>query len=261
MIRVCVAGAAGKMGREVSKAVVAEEGLELACGADPAAAGQPISSLGVRSNAVMLANLAECISTSKPDVIVDFTSPTAVEQNVKIGLESGVHMVVGTTGLARADFEKFEGLLRSKEANLFVAPNFAIGAVLMMRFAEAAAAYLPDAEIVELHHNTKADAPSGTSLSTAAAIERGRTAPPAGNPEGKETIPGARGAEREGTRIHSVRLPGLVAHQEIIFGGQGQTLSIRHDCTHRSSFMPGVMMAVKAVVDRPGLTYGLESIL
>jgi len=184
-----------------------------------------------------------------------------VMTNIKIGLESGVHMVVGTTGIEAADLAVFEPIMAEKGANLLVAPNFAIGAILMMRFAQQAAKYFPDAEIVELHHNAKADAPSGTSLKTAAHIAEGRAASPAGNPGGKETVSGARGAERDGTRIHSVRLPGLVAHQEVVFGGQGQTLSIRHDSIDRTSFMPGVVMAIKAVGDRPGLTFGLESLL
>ena len=262
MIRVCVTGAAGKMGREVAKAVVADPELELVGGADPASSGQPFSSLGVACNAVILANMSECIAMSHPDVLVDFTRPDAVMQNIKIGLEAGTHMVVGTTGAEPDDLATFEPLMKERGANLFVAPNFAIGAMLMMRFSQEAARFFPDAEIVELHHNTKADAPSGTSLKTAAHIARGRRGTvPAGNPDGRETIPGARGGERDMVRIHSVRLPGLVAHQEVLFGGQGQTLSVRHDSIDRTSFMPGVVMAIKAVGERPGLTFGLEKIL
>lgn len=261
MINVCVSGAAGKMGQEVARAVVADDGLELAGCADPAASGHPISSFGVASNVVILSNISECITTARPDVIVDFTRPEVVMKNIKIGLESGVHMVVGTTGLDAKELEGFESLMSEKGANLVVAPNFAIGAVLMMRFAQEAARYFPDVEIIELHHNAKADAPSGTSLKTAAHIAQGRRSDPEGNPGGKETVSGVRGGERDGTRIHSVRLPGLVAHQEVVFGALGQTLSIRHDSIARTSFMPGVVMAVKAVGERPGLTFGLEQIL
>lgn len=261
MLRVCVSGAAGRMGLEVAKAVVADPELELAGGADPAASGQSFSSLGVPSNAVVLANMSECITTAHPDVIVDFTTPDAVMQNIKIGLESRVHMVVGTTGIEPDDLAVFEPLMKERKANLFVAPNFAIGAVLMMRFAKEAAHYFPDAEIIELHHNAKADAPSGTALKTATQIALGRRRAAAGNPAGKEILAGARGAERDATHIHSVRLPGLVAHQEVVFGGQGQTLSVRHDSIDRTSFMPGVVMATKAVAQRPGLTFGLDQIL
>lgn len=261
MIRVCVSGAAGKMGREVAGAVISDPELELVGGADPGASGQSFSALGVACNAVILANMSECIATAQPDLVVDFTHPDVVMQNIKIGLEAGVHMVVGTTGVEAEDLIPFDGLMKETGANLLVAPNFAIGAVLMMRFAESAAKYFPDAEIIELHHNAKADAPSGTSLKTAGHIARGREGEPAGNPGGTEVLAGARGAERDRTRIHSVRLPGLVAHQEVLFGGQGQTLSIRHDSIDRSSFMPGVVMAIKAVGDRPGLTFGLEKIV
>ncbi len=261
MIRVCVSGAAGKMGQEVARAVAADPDLALVGCADPAGSGQPMSSFGISSNAVCLSNISECIATDRPDVIVDFTAPGVVMTNIKIGLEAGVHMVVGTTGIEPADLAVFEPVMRQTGANLLVAPNFAVGAILMMRFAQQAARYFPDAEIVELHHNAKADAPSGTSLKTAAHIAEGRASAPAGNPGGTEMVPGARGAERDGTRIHSVRLPGLVAHQEVLFGGQGQTLSIRHDSIDRTSFMPGVVMALKAVGDRPGLTFGLENVL
>ncbi len=261
MLRVCVSGAAGRMGRNVLKAIAADPELEIAGGADPVAGGGPISSLGVPSDAMLLGSLSQCIATTRPDIIVDFSIPDAVRQNIRIGLEAGVHMVVGTTGIAREELAEFNDLMNAKGANLFVAPNFAIGAILMMHFAEIAAKYYPDAEIIELHHNAKADAPSGTSLKTAAQIAAARTSAPQGNPGGREIVPGARGADVEDIRIHSVRLPGLVAHQEVIFGGEGETLSVRHDSMDRTSFMKGVILAVKAVPSRPGLTYGLENIL
>ncbi len=249
------------MGRNVLKAIAEDPELEIAGGADPVASGAPVSSLGVPSDSMLFGSLSECISSAKPEVIVDFSVPSAVKQNIRIGLEGGIHMVVGTTGLAREDLDGFNDLMREKGANLLVAPNFAIGAILMMHFAKIASKYYPDAEIVELHHNAKADAPSGTSLKTAAEIASARKAAPEGNPGGHETIAGARGADVDGVRVHSVRLPGLVAHQEVIFGGTGETLSVRHDSMERTSFMKGVVLAIKAVPSRPGLTYGLENIL
>ena len=172
-------------------------------------------------------------AVGEADAAVDFTRPDAVEGNVRACLEAGVPVVVGTTGFDR---ERVEALARDHGQPVFHAPNFALGAVLMMRFAAEAGTLMPHAEIVELHHETKLDAPSGTAKATAALLP-------------------------EGTPIHSVRLPGLVAHQEVIFGAQGQTLTIRHDATDRSSFMPGVLLAIKAVSTRPGLTVGLESLL
>jgi 4-hydroxy-tetrahydrodipicolinate reductase len=176
-------------------------------------------------------------------------------------VEHAVDMVVGTTGLTDADLERLRGLLEAEgaESNVIVAPNFALGAVLMQRFAAEASRFFPAVEVIELHHDTKADAPSGTALATVQRIlqERvqGYRAPDA------ESVPGARGGDVEGVRVHSVRLPGLVAHQEVILGAPGQTLTIRHDSMDRSSFMPGVLLAIKAVGARPGLTVGLEPLL
>jgi len=183
-----------------------------------------------------------------------------VMANARWCLRHGVHVVIGTTGVGAVDLEELRRAADAGEANAIVAPNFAIGAVLMMRFAELAAAHLDAAEIVELHHDGKKDAPSGTALSTArriAAARRGAWAAPGGD----EAHPGARGAHVEGIRVHAIRLPGLLAHQEVILGGPGQTLTIRHDSTDRTSFMPGVLLAVRSVASRPGLTIGLEPLL
>jgi 4-hydroxy-tetrahydrodipicolinate reductase len=184
-----------------------------------------------------------------------------VLDNVLWCIEHGVHAVVGTTGLSPDDLQRIESAVAAAEgsSNVFVAPNFAIGAVLMMRFAEQAARFLPAAEIIELHHDGKVDAPSGTALSTARKIAAARTTAYRG-PDA-ESMSGARGGDLEGVRIHSVRLPGLVAHQEVILGGPGQTLSIRHDSMDRSSFLPGVLLAVKEVAGHPGLTVGLDRLL
>jgi 4-hydroxy-tetrahydrodipicolinate reductase len=197
-----------------------------------------------------------------PDVMVDFTHPTVVEGNLRVALPMGVDCVVGTTGLSE---EKLAELaqLAEEDTSLFFAPNFAIGAVLMMQFAEQAARYMPDVEVTELHHDMKADAPSGTAIRTARMIAAARTEIPVA--PGRETelpgMEGARGALVEGVSVHSVRLPGLVAHQEVLFGGQGQTLTIRHDSIDRTSFMPGVVMAVREVGARKGLVIGLENLM
>ncbi len=190
------------------------------------------------------------------DVCVDFTHPDSVKGNVAWLLRSGVHAVVGTTGLTDADVAELRAL--TGPANALIAPNFAVGAVLMMELARQAAVHLPHVEIIELHHDRKADAPSGTALRTASLIADARTTDV--TPPGPEANP-ARGSITDGIAIHSVRLPGLVAHQEVIFGGTGETLTIRHDSIDRSSFMPGVLLAVKAVPTRPGLTVGLEHVL
>ncbi len=190
------------------------------------------------------------------DVCVDFTHPDSVKGNVAWLLRSGVHAVVGTTGLTDADVAELRAL--TGPANALIAPNFAVGAVLMMELARQAAVHLPHVEIIELHHDRKADAPSGTALRTASLIADARTTDV--TPPGPEGNP-ARGSITDDIAIHSVRLPGLVAHQEVIFGGTGETLTIRHDSIDRSSFMPGVLLAVKAVPTRPGLTVGLEHVL
>ena len=196
----------------------------------------------------------EAVLDAGADVAVEFTLPDSVKRNTAWLLERGVHTVVGATGLTEADIEELARL--TGPANLFVAPNFAIGAVLMMRFAEQAARYLPDVEITELHHERKVDAPSGTALRTARLISDARR----GTPARADDDP-ARGLLVEGVPVHSVRLPGLMASQEVVFGAQGQTLTIRHDSLDRSSFMPGVLLAVKRVAQMPGLTVGLDALL
>jgi 4-hydroxy-tetrahydrodipicolinate reductase len=221
VIRVVASGAAGKMGEAVCEAVEGAEGMELVARADP--------SLGVE--------LAETLGDA--DVVVDFTTPDTALANVRAFLAAGVHGVVGTTGF---DLEAAREAAEASEANCFVAPNFAIGAVLLMEAAQLAARHMPECEIVELHHDRKLDAPSGTAKRTA------------------ELISAAGGNVHE--PIHSVRLPGLVAHQEVIFGGEGQTLTLRHDSIDRRSFMPGVLLAVRRVADLPDrFTVGLEKLL
>jgi 4-hydroxy-tetrahydrodipicolinate reductase len=241
------------MGSEVCRAVEAADDLELAAVVDPAHTGEELSGLSVDAN-------PEALGKADAGVAVDFTDPDAVLENARWCLTNGVHVVIGTTGVTSAALGELRALAGSGTANAFVAPNFAIGAVLMMRFAEQAARYIDAAEVIELHHDGKTDAPSGTAIATATRIASARAGawtPPGGD----DTHPGARGADLAGVRTHSVRLPGLLAHQEVIFGGPGQTLTIRHDTTDRSAFMPGVLLAVRTVADRPGLTVGLDALL
>lgn len=257
MIKVLVSGAAGRMGREVVRAVLAEADLELVAVVDPVHAGEP---LGEESGLTVAGDLAAAIRDSAPNVVVDFTHPDAVETNIRTALAAGVDCVVGTTGLAR---ETLDALAADAPdgACLFVAPNFAIGAVLMMRFAAEAARFMPHVEIIELHHDRKADAPSGTALRTASLVADARASVPVVPGRETEIAEGARGALVNDVPVHSVRLPGLVAHQEVLFGGQGQTLSIRHDSVDRTSFMPGVVLAIREVGKRSGLIVGLESLM
>ena len=206
-------------------------------------------------------NLDAALKKFSPDVMVDFTRPNVVFQNVMTALENKVSPVVGTTGLSDEAKEKIRELAEKNSTPAFIAPNFALGAVLMMLIAQKVAKFMPDVEIIELHHDKKLDAPSGTAELTAKMISEVRPPHKQGHPEEVERLPHVRGAEVDGIRIHSVRLPGYVAHQEVIFGGLGQTLTIRHDSTGRDSFMPGVVLACKKIRGLKGLTVGLDKIL
>lgn len=259
MIRVIVTGAAGKMGREVVKAVTAEPDMTVVAAIDPVAAGAQLDD-GAGGSILARADLAEAIATLDADVLVDFTHPTVVEGNLRTALSAGLDCVVGTTGLGPEAIEALASLATA-DTCLFVAPNFAVGAVLMMRFATEAARYMPHVEIIELHHDRKADSPSGTALRTAGLIAEVRREVPASPGRETEIAAGARGALVDDVTVHSVRLPGLVAHQEVLFGGQGQTLSIRHDSIDRTSFMPGVVLAIRGVGARSGLVVGLEQLM
>jgi 4-hydroxy-tetrahydrodipicolinate reductase len=225
MISVAVSGAAGRMGLTVCEAIEAAADMELVGRADPR----------------LDDSLASVLERARPTVVVDFSTPASVLANARLCLERGAHVVVGTTGIDDAGLDQLRSLANSSSANCIVAPNFAIGAVMMMEAAKLVAPRMPDCEIVELHHEKKLDAPSGTAARTAKLIAaaNGRQSPP----------------------IHSVRLPGLVAHQEVIFGGLGETLTIRHDSISRESFMPGVLLAVRRVGGLDGLVVGLEHLL
>jgi 4-hydroxy-tetrahydrodipicolinate reductase len=259
-VRVGVVGAAGRMGAEVCRAVAGAPDLELVAAIDPFRAGEPLrEAVGIDGDLAFTDGL-DALSDAACEVAVEFTGPDTVGANLVGILERGIHAVVGATGIADADLARAAAIAASGPANALIAPNFAVGAVLLMRFAEEAARHLPHVEIIELHHDRKVDAPSGTALRTAELIAGARSEVPAA-PLGDDAHPGARGAEHDQVRVHSVRLPGLVAHQEVIFGGDGQTLTLRHDSLDRSSFMPGVLLACRGVPELDGLVVGLEHLL
>lgn len=265
MIRVGVFGAGGRMGAEVCRAVAGAPDMDLVAAVDPALAGRPLAEVaGLPGSDLVIAGDPRALADGKAEVAVDFTVAASALENIRWCLGHGVHAVVGTTGISP---DELDLVLEPSggEGHVVYAPNFAIGAVMMLRFSRLAASWLPDAEVIEAHHASKRDSPSGTSLATVREIAAGRAeahAEPAAPPASLvEVLPGARGAERDGVHVHSVRLPGLVAHQEVIFGGPGQTLTIRHDTTDRIAFMPGVLLAVREIGNRPGLTIGLQTLL
>lgn len=254
MIKVIIAGFLGKMGQAAVKMVQDEPTFELVGLVDP--------------NAVETESFGAKVFKSKEEALcadgdawIDFTTPKVAYENTKFALEHGMSPVVGTTGFTEEQLKELTAIAKLNKIGGLIAPNFAIGAVLMMQFAQKAAAYLPDVEIIELHHDNKLDAPSGTALKTAEMIAEVRKKKIQGNPNEEELIKGARGANYEGMRIHSVRLPGLVAHQQVQFGAIGEGLTIRHDSYDRISFMSGVNLGVKKVMTREELVYGLEKLL
>jgi len=259
---VLVNGACGRMGRAVLKAVAEAKDLELVGAVDITGGADAGELAGVGANGVKVeTDLKAALTRLQPEVMIDFTRPDVVYGNVITALQAKVSPVVGTTGLSDEQKADIRKLAEENDTPAFIAPNFAIGAVLMMVMAKQAAKYMPEVEIIELHHDKKLDAPSGTAVQTAAMIAEVRAAHKQGHPEEKEKLSGARGADYEGMHIHSVRLPGYVAHQEVIFGGLGQTLTIRHDSLNRESFMPGVVLAAEKVRSLKGLTVGLDKLL
>ena len=245
MINVAVLGARGRMGSEVVKAVEATEGLALVAALD-------------------LGDSLDQLKGSAADVVVDFTTPDSVMSNLEFLINNGINVVVGTTGFDDAKLATVKGwLAQNSSVGVLIAPNFAIGAVLMMEFAEKAARYFESAEIIELHHPAKVDAPSGTAARTAELMSAARKEAGLGAmPDATTTaLDGARGALVGGIPVHSVRARGLVAHQEVLFGGLGETLTIRHDSIDRAGFMPGVILGVRKIVNTPGLTHGLDKFM
>lgn len=245
MIKVGVLGAKGRMGAEVVKAVTEAADLELVAALD-------------------LGDSLETLKTSGAQVVVDFTTPQSVMANLEFLANNGIHGVVGTTGFDAARIATLEKLIAvNPSVGILIAPNFAIGAVLMMEFATKAAKYFESAEIIELHHPNKVDAPSGTAARTAELMSKARKDASLGvMPDATTTsIDGARGATVGDIPVHSVRLRGLIAHQEVLLGGLGETLTIRHDSLDRAGFMPGVLLGVRSIISKPGLTFGLEKFM
>ncbi|GLW57864.1 4-hydroxy-tetrahydrodipicolinate reductase [Kitasatospora phosalacinea] len=244
-LRVAVIGARGRIGSEAVKAVGAAEDMEL------------VAALGRGSD---LAELTE----ARVDVAVELTHPDSVMANLDYCLTHGIHVVTGTTGWTEERLETVRGLLaKAPGLGLLIAPNFSIGAILGMKFSQLAARYFESVEVIELHHDNKADAPSGTATRTAQLIAAARTEaglPPQHDPT-THGLPGARGADVDGVPVHAVRLRGLLAHQQVMFGDTGETLTIRHDSMHHSSFMPGILLGARKIADHPGLTFGLEHFL
>lgn len=262
MINVLVNGALGKMGSTVVGAVMADKDLNLVAAVDILEKNDAGEKLGIKTNIPITTNLDATIKNTKPDVIIDFTQPKVVFENAKIAILNKVPIVIGTTGLIDDEKCALDNLAKENNTKVFIAANFAIGAVLLMHMATIAAKYMPHCEIIEMHHNNKLDAPSGTSLVTAKKIAKVRTEMVQGAKGEEELLAGARGADFEGMKIHSVRLPGYVAHEEVIFGSLGQTLTIRHDSIDRSSFMPGVVLAAKKIMNlQNGLTENLDTLL
>lgn len=249
MIKVAVCGALGKMGKEVVNAINECPETELAAKIDIAASD-------------MYHTIEEADRVCDIDVVIDFTQPKSIFENAKYCLLNKIKIVIGTTGLSDAQIEELQKLSEENNTGCFIAPNFSTGAVLMMMFAEQAARYFDNAEIIEFHHNQKKDAPSGTAIKTALMMSKAKESFTNGNCPETETIQGSRGGNSySDIHIHSVRMPGYMASQEVLFGSLGQTLTIRHDSTDRKCYMPGILLAVKHVFDKNDFVYGLENIL
>jgi 4-hydroxy-tetrahydrodipicolinate reductase len=259
-IKVVVYGASGRVGQEVVKAVCQEPETQLVGAVELEVSDDYLTLPDGSGTVPFSSDLASILSSCQPDVVVDFTIAKATMPAVRTAAEHSVNMVIGTTGLSADDINEIERLAVAHQIGVVVAPNFALGAVLMIHLAKIAGKYLDHAEIIELHHDRKVDAPSGTSQTTARAMAEAR-----GKPFLPPAVPGedspSRGRTIEGVNLHSVRLPGLMAHQEVILGADGQTLRIRHDQISREAFMPGVILAIKEVVRRQGLIYGLDNLL
>lgn len=255
MIKVAISGVAGRMGQAVAAAVTEADDMQLVCGIDPHGLGQ--------FSFPVYPSVTDALSVADFDVLVDFTQPDAVANNLEGALPSGVDCVVGTTGLTNDELERLAAMAAPGTC-LFYAPNFTTGAVLMMAFAQAAAPYFPEAEVIEFHHCKKKDAPSGTAVRTAQMIAAARDGKPSEAPGAETEIPGcegARGALVDGVPVHAVRSSGFVASQEVIFGSMGQTLTLRHDSWDRASYMPGVLLGIRSVGDREGLIVGLDAFM
>ncbi|PJK17754.1 4-hydroxy-tetrahydrodipicolinate reductase [Chryseomicrobium excrementi] len=254
MIRIALAGPRGKMGKEALELIQNTTDFELVGLLDS-------RETDALQNYSVFTSIDELFLQTKPDVFVDLTTPELAMKHTMTALHYGVRPVVGTTGFTEQDLKTLEKECKEKTLGCIIAPNFSIGAILMMKFAEQAAKYMGDVEIIEMHHNQKLDAPSGTALKTAELIGRHRPSHKQGHEDEQELLTGARGADIDGIKLHSVRLPGLVAHQQVLFGGEGQLLTLRHDSFTRGSFMPGVALSIREVLKRDTCIYGLENLI
>ncbi len=254
-VKITIAGPRGRMGREAVKMVQETDGFELISVIDHKPEKVELRNVPIHTS------IEECFQSNTPDVLIDLTVPEFGYKHTKTSIEHGVRPVVGTTGFTTDQLQELKELCEEKQIGAIIAPNFAVGAILMMKFSKMAAKYFPDVEIIELHHDQKLDAPSGTAIKTAEMIKEVRETKTQGHPDEKETLPGARGGDYDGMRIHSIRLPGLIAHQQVLFGADGQTLTIKHDSMNRASFMSGVKLSVETVLQLNTLVYGLENII
>ncbi len=260
-IKVVVQGALGRVGREVINALCHEPEMQIVGAVELKIAEDYLPLPDGSGNVPFSADLDYILTRCQPNVLVDFTIAQATMPAVRIAAKQGVNLVIGTTGLAADDISEIERLAIAHKVGAVVVPNFALGAVLLIHLAKVAARYFDYAEIIELHHHQKVDAPSGTALATAKAMAQARGKPFYQPSPEQKGISDSRGRQIEGIAIHSVRLPGLMAHHEVILGGAGQTLSIRHDTISRECYIPGVILAIKEVVKRQGLVYGLDTLL
>lgn len=264
MIRVGVVGALGKMGREVVKAVLNADDTELTAAIDIQGEGSDIGLIaaGKECNIKVETDLNKAVQNKKADIFIDFTQPKTIFEHVNLYISNNVKSVIGTTGLKEDEISKLKALSKEKNTGCFIAPNFTTGAVLMMMFAKQASKYFKNAEIIELHHNQKKDAPSGTAIKTAQMMALENPDFTLGNCSETELIQGARGANSEANiHIHSVRMPGYIASQEVILGSQGQILTLRHDSMDRSCYMAGVLLATRYIADNNEFVYGLDNIM
>jgi 4-hydroxy-tetrahydrodipicolinate reductase len=260
-ITVAVHGALGKVGREIVVGVSRDPDLSLIGAVDIQADRDTLDVSDAGKEVPLARDLASFLQRHHPRVLVDFSVAEAAVAAARIAVKQGINLVIGTTGISDSEFEEIDRLAQENKVGVVVAPNFALGAIVLVYLAKIASRYFDHAEIIELHHDQKVDAPSGTSLATARGMAQSRGRPFLRASTKKENLSGTRGGEVEGITIHSVRLPGLVASEEVVFGGQGQTLTLRHDTINRECFIPGVIVAIKEVVSLQGLVYGLEELL
>ncbi|HLR79963.1 MAG TPA: 4-hydroxy-tetrahydrodipicolinate reductase [Bacillota bacterium] len=262
-INIIVAGPRGRMGSEVIHMLTEQPHLNLVACIDRKHDGKKLRDIPSLPDldVPVFEDPEQCLQSTNADVLIELTIPESGYRHTSLAIKHGVRPVVGTSGFTKEQIDELTDLAQENKLGGLIAPNFAIGAVLMMQFSQMAAKFLPDVEIIEKHHDQKVDAPSGTAMKTVELIQKARKAKSQGHPDEVETLPHVRGAETDGIRLHSVRLPGLVAHQEVIFGGNGQTLTITHDSYNRESFMAGVKFAVEKVMEMDKLVYGLENVL